>query len=174
MSEIENLRFEIGVRDRQIAELQESMSKLVNSQLSQRVRAFQLKYGHPVNWTPAVPDNATMRVRLKLIAEEFVELLRACACNPGSVDFAECELHFAIDCDVDDMNLPAAIDALADLSYVIEGTAATLGVNMHPIMEEVHRANMAKEPAEGKPTKPAGWVPPDIEGELVKQGWIKK
>jgi hypothetical protein len=44
-----------------------------------------------------------------------------------------------------------------------------------PIAAEVHRANMAKvggpKSPTGKQLKPPGWTPPDIFGELKRQGW---
>ena len=70
------------------------------------------------------------------------------------------------------MDLPKLIDALGDLAYVIEGTAACCGVDMRPIAAEIHRANMEKTwNGEGKPTKGPGWVEPNIVGELREQGW---
>ena len=98
-------------------------------------------------------------------------------------------------CDPGVIDLPAFVDALADLDYVVEGTRAVFGVDRRPIEDEVQRANMSKDPVyvsakdawhrgdapEGaapdpaaKPTKPVEWTPPDVEGELVKQGWVKK
>lgn len=53
-------------------------------------------------------------------------------------------------------------------------TALEFGVDMGPIEDEVHRANLAKAGGpvvNGKIMKPPGWTPPDIAGELKKQGW---
>lgn len=173
--------------EHQVTELQTRMTKMVESQLSRRVRAFRLKYGHPVNWTPTVPATEAVRFQLKLIAEEFFELLAACEIWPrielgeSGHEVSAAELvENAIDADfAGHVDLSAFVDAIADLSYVNEGAAALVGVNMDPIYDEVQRANMAKEPVlvEGKlapyskPTKPSDWKPPDVEGELRKQGW---
>ena len=58
---------------------------------------------------------------------------------------------------------------------VVEGCRVEMGINGAPIAAEVHRANMAKVGGpispQGKRLKPPGWTPPDIEGELRKQGW---
>ena len=44
-----------------------------------------------------------------------------------------------------------------------------------PVADEIQRTNMAKVGGpvreDGKRLKPPGWQPPDIEGELKKQGW---
>lgn len=69
-----------------------------------------------------------------------------------------------------DRNMPATIDALCDLLYVVFGTAVVLGVDIEPFFDEVHRTNMLKSTgevrADGKRLKPPGWKPPDIEGML--------
>lgn len=170
-----------------------------------RVIAFHMKYGHPVNTTPAVPSEEQVRFRLKLIAEEFFELLEAAGMIGGA---ARDRVHEYIDdaLPFKGLNLPEFIDALADLDHVIEGTRLVFGVDGEPIAAEVHRANMNKkalyectdcgnqkvvhpggaeeEQCMGcgsddgehhyppdKPVKPPGWKPPDIAGELKKQGW---
>ena len=70
-------------------------------------------------------------------------------------------------------------DALGDLDYVIEGFRLVCGINGEPIADEIQRSNLAKLDADGKPIrrydgkllKPPGWTPPDIERELLAQGW---
>lgn len=49
--------------------------------------------------------------------------------------------------------------AVVDLNYVLEGLPIRLGVDLRPFWV-------------GKLMKPAGWTPPDIEGELKRQGWV--
>lgn len=141
------------------------------SKLHDQVLEFHRKFGQPVVEKCAVPDDATVRLRLRLIAEEFFELLEAAGVAPDQdqeVSDAICIARLRV-------NLPAFVDALADLDYVIEGARIAFGVDGDPIADEVHRANMAKENGpkrdDGKILKPPGWTPPDIEGELVKQGW---
>ena len=165
----------------QVQELQEHSTAMVNAQLSRQVRAFHEKYGHPTRSTPCVPAADEVRFRLRLITEEFFELLTACEIWPHLDEEHEPDEIHAFEIIRDDIsddfagtvNLPEFVDALADLLYVIEGTAAAMGVNMAPILAEVQRANMAKEPngPDAKPVKLPGWTPPDIAGVLVRQGW---
>lgn len=72
-------------------------------------------------------------------------------------------------------DFPAACDGLIDTIYIAIGTMSDWGVDAAPLWGAVQRANMAKvgggRNAEGKVMKPPGWQPPNIEGELVKQGW---
>ena len=71
--------------------------------------------------------------------------------------------------------IPAFADALADLDYVIEGTRLEFGIDGWPIAQAVHKSNMAKVGSkvreDGKILKGPDWTPPDIAGELRKQGW---
>ncbi len=76
-------------------------------------------------------------------------------------------------------------DALVDAIYYICDTAARHGINLDPIIDIVHGANMKKvgpdgkvvrntdpkSPRFGKIEKPAGWVPPDqaIAEEIYSQ-----
>lgn len=211
----ENAGLRVQAKLDRVDELQASMTKLVDNSLARRVRAFHLRFGHPVAWTPGVPDEKQVRFRLKLITEEFFELLAACeiwplteACDMKgeAYEIRACELvKDAIENDFIDpkvIDLPEFVDALADLDYVVEGTRAVFGIDGEPIMAEVQRANMSKDPVfvatkdawvrgdaplgtmepelradkpdpTAKPTKPEGWTPPDVAGELVKQGWVK-
>lgn len=72
-----------------------------------------------------------------------------------------------------DERLVDVADALADLIYVVLGSAVVWGIDLSPVFEEVHRSNMAKivngvvlRRADGKIEKPAGWTPPGIRKAL--------
>lgn len=102
---------------------------------------------------PTMPTERIRELRLALIEEEFGELWAA--------------LYRG--------DLVAVADALADLLYVTYGTAVACGIDIAPIWREVHRSNMAKRGGPISPTgkllKPEGWTPPDVRGELERQGW---
>jgi predicted HAD superfamily Cof-like phosphohydrolase len=61
-------------------------------------------------------------------------------------------------------------DGLADLLYVVFGTAVAYGIPMDGVFAEVHRSNMTKLGSDGKPVigaegkrlKGPGYVPPNI------------
>lgn len=100
------------------------------------------------------PNQDTRDLRIKLLKEEFDEYMEA----EENDDFIE------------------VADALADLIYIACGTAASYGIPLNKVFEEVHRSNMAKlvdgkplKRADGKVIKPEGWTPPDIEGVIKKQ-----
>jgi len=142
--------------------------------LLDQVKAFHIRYGHLIGRHAAVPSDETMRMRLALIAEEFFELMSAAEATPIQIGARHVlEDGFASWlCYHHDVDLPDFVDALGDLLYVIMGTFVVLGVDPEPILAEIHRANMTKIPnGLNKPTKPEDWTPPDIEGELRRQGW---
>lgn len=142
----------LAVSERALAQSRERVDELLReatrreeASLARRVRAFHLRFGHPVRWTPAVPSEAEVRFRLALITEEYFELCAAVfdletACTAMHL-FQDVLRSAPVRVD-----LPAAVDALADLDYVVEGTRAVLGVNGSPVAEAVHAANMAKDP----------------------------
>ena len=72
-------------------------------------------------------------------------------------------------------DLVAVADALADIVYVALGTADLLGIPFDEVFAEVHRANMSKLGADGRPVlradgkvlKGPGYNPPDVAGVLA-------
>lgn len=142
-----------------------------------QVTEFHHMIGAPVRATPRVPPDDRVRLRLRLIAEEFFELLGACNLAPDVDGYGPVE-HAVMACINETpltVDLPEFADALADLDYVIEGSRLEFGIDGAPIAAEVHRSNLAKRggpvDATGKQRKPEGWQPPDIAGELRRQGW---
>ncbi len=119
------------------------------------VRTFHMKYDHPVRLAPYVPPDLTeLLLRLRLIVEETAEFAAA-ASNGELVEMA---------------------DALADLLYVTYGTAVTLGINLQPIFQIVHAANVTKsggKQGSGKQMKGTDFKSPTaaIIAELHRQGW---
>lgn len=98
-----------------------------------------------------IPDAARVELRINLIQEEVNrELLPAMATD----------------------NLLKIADGMADAIYVIVGAALEYGIPLHRVWELVQAANMAKRDpmtgkvyrrADGKVTKPPGWVSPDAD-----------
>ncbi len=116
------------------------------------VQAFHEKYDAPVGKVPRQIGVKDRLRRARLIFSEASEFLEAADRD----DFAE------------------MVDALADLLVVVYGAAVELGVDLEPVFAEVHRSNMSKNGGHdpgGKILKGPGWTPPDILGELRKQGY---
>ena len=159
--------------------------------LHEQVTEFHRKYSHPVRETPGPISDERMRFRARLIAEEFFEVLEAAcdghaghdlssgACPSCGNKFHTLGLHTLeegirelIAKSTLKVNYPELFDGLGDLEYVTTGTRVECGIDGEPIAAEIHRSNMQKVPnGTSEPGKPPGWKPPDIEGEMKKQGW---
>lgn len=115
------------------------------------VAEFHKTFDIAVETVPLVPDEATRSLRVRLIQEEFDELQEAL----GRRDAA------------------AVAKELADLLYVVYGTAVSCGIDMEPVFREVHRSNMSKigghKRADGKWVKPPTYSPARIEPILASQ-----
>lgn len=172
----------------QVAYLQKRGTELVEERRGIRglVWEFHRRNGYPTRSVPAVPDAKEVQFRLHLIAEEFFELLVACGIDKSQTFDLEVGVgHLIHKLDIRKLDLPEVIDALGDMDYLNEGTRLTFGVDGWPVLLEIQRANMKKtnsslEAADAakvagttKAQKPSNWHPPDIEGELLRQGWKK-
>lgn len=115
------------------------------------VAEFHRKFKIPVGDRPAIPGEAVRQLRVRLIQEEFDELQEAMSAK----------------------TLPAVAKELADLLYVVYGTAVSYGLDMEPVFREVHRSNLSKvggfKREDGKWVKPPTYSPADVESLLAKQ-----
>jgi len=115
------------------------------------VQEFHEQFGIHISATPSAPDTATQILRNRLIQEEFEELQEA----------------------MQEKDLPAIAKELADLLYVVYGTAVSLGIDMEPVFKEVHRSNMSKvggyKREDGKWVKPPTYSPASLEKILEAQ-----
>lgn len=151
--------------------------------IREQVSDFHRANGVPILDTPQVPADERVRLRLRLIAEEFCELLAASLADGEGqnslVDHIGWTLREHINSAAPRVDLVEVADALADLDYVIEGTRLEFGIDGAPIAAEIHRSNMSKLGPDGKPvlrpdgkiTKGPSYSPPDVARELLRQGW---
>jgi len=74
--------------------------------------------------------------------------------------------------------LAEEVDAVLDLMYFSAGRLYEMGVDPDPVLEAIHNANMSKIKGSlsKRPyslgldaTKPAGWLPPNVEGIVADQ-----
>ena len=114
-------------------------------------RAFDIVIGP----SPSIPDEATCALRVNLMQEEFDELCEALA----------------------QRDVEAVTKELADLLYVVYGTAVSCGIDMAPVFREVHRSNMSKvgghKRADGKWLKPPDYSPACLQPILAAQSSLE-
>ncbi|WP_455378929.1 pyrophosphohydrolase domain-containing protein [Petrachloros mirabilis] len=118
------------------------------------VEAFHKLFGIVVHRVPTLVDERTRDLRARLIEEEFEELKEAMQKN----------------------DLAGVAKEMADLLYVVYGTAVSYGIEMDPVFKEVHRSNMSKvgghKREDGKWVKPATYSPAAIEPILARQALV--
>lgn len=111
-------------------------------------RSFDLTIGD----VPELPSEELCELRLALTAEELDELAEALKAR----------------------DLVEVADALADIVYVVYGSAISFGIDLDEVLEEVHRSNMSKlghdgkavTRSDGKVIKGPQYEEPDVEGVL--------
>lgn len=119
------------------------------------VKVFHNTFGHQIRTIPQVGPKSVDRLRIELINEEFTELKDA----------------------LDAGDMIATADALGDIAYVVYGAAVSYGIELDPVIREIHRSNMSKLDNDGQPItredgkilKSNNYTPPDISGVLQKQ-----
>lgn len=121
------------------------------------VREFHETYGQPVLEFPSLDDPGLSELRTELLDEELNELCAAIAMKDAV----------------------GVLDALTDLQYVLDGAYLSLGLHRwkDAALAEVHRSNMSKLGADGKPIrredgkilKGPNYTPPDLAKVLNSQ-----
>lgn len=112
------------------------------------VLEFHKAFGLHTSTQLAWPDWDTQKLRRRLIVEECNEVLEA----------------------LDGDDIVEVASELADLVYVVAGTALAYGIPLDEVFAEVHRANMSKLGEDGKPVyredgkvlKGKGFKPADV------------
>lgn len=110
------------------------------------VREFHLAFDQPAPAYPTPPDEETAALRLRLIREEYEEVRQ-----DFSALLAATRSGAAVDARLDIMR--RLLKELADLRYVVEGTAVAMGMDIEGAYQEVHRSNMSKLGADGRPIR---------------------
>ena len=117
------------------------------------VKDFHVAFGQLVGETPKFPDTETRDLRKKLLTEEFKEYIIG----------------------EDNNDLENVAKELADIIYIVCGTAVSYGISLDKVFAEVHRSNMDKlvdgkviYRDDGKVLKPDGWQPPNIKQFIEK------
>lgn len=116
------------------------------------LKEFHQKFGHHIQTIPTattVPVNVFV-LRRKLMEEELKETIDA----------------------MEQQDIVQIADGLADLLYVVFGTAMTYGIPIDAVFAEVHRSNMTKsmlkdsKSIKGKTIKGPDFSPADIQTVL--------
>jgi predicted HAD superfamily Cof-like phosphohydrolase len=155
--------------------------------MQEAVEEFMTRADQEVAKYPKLPDHKVRNLRIRLMVEELL----------GSETPYEGYLKLeGIDLGIDliknksdelvqsmlDANLVGVADGLADVLYVVFGTAAAYGIDIQEVFDEVHRSNLSKtvwseelqrwtiEKDEfGKGIKPPTYSPANLEPIVLRQ-----
>lgn len=158
---------ERGVADnRQWTETQSAETKFHGST---PVLDFHKAFDHPITCNPtSLPSIDLRRLRVRMLAEELVEL----SCAFG----VRLRIDMGVQLDPDHPTNEVTVlenevfkhydpieaaDACGDLRYIVDGTNLVCGFPGEAVLTEIHRSNMSKLGADGKPVKRA-------DGKILK------
>ena len=119
------------------------------SETAAAVAEFHRAFNLPMQQLPSTDiEDDLAKLRIALLEEEVGEFVTAS----------------------EKSDLIGIADALADIAYVVYGTALTYGIDLDSVLREVHRSNMSKLGSDGKPLiredgkvlKSERYFPPDI------------
>jgi predicted HAD superfamily Cof-like phosphohydrolase len=117
----------------------------------EKVREYHERFGCTAHARPTWAGTDEHRVRVALIEEELAEFR-----NAGEAQ-----------------DLVEIADALGDLLYVVYGAAVAYGIDLKPVFDEIHAANLSKGDPEvvrrpdGKLLKAANYRPPQVR-EIIR------
>lgn len=122
------------------------------SNMYQDVKYFQTAVGQNIGTEPRFPNKTERTLRMELLMEEVKEYLEG----------------------EEKEDLENVAKELADIIYIVCGTAASYGIPLDLVFDEVHKSNMAKlgpdgkvkRREDGKILKPDNWTAPDIKSIL--------
>jgi predicted HAD superfamily Cof-like phosphohydrolase len=126
------------------------------SDVAAAVEEFHAAFSLPRQTQPSLDVEKSLEIlRASLLEEEVSELAAATHAR----------------------DLVGIADALADITYVVYGTALTYGIDLDSVLSEVHRSNMSKLDHDGKPIirtdgkvlKSERYSPPNVAAVLQRQ-----
>jgi predicted HAD superfamily Cof-like phosphohydrolase len=129
------------------------------SDVAAAVAEFHAAFNLPSQTQPSINvERSLEELRVSLLEEEVSELVTATHAR----------------------DLVGIADALADITYVVYGTALTYGIDLDSVLGEVHRSNMSKLDRDGKPItradgkvlKSESYSPPNVAAVLRHQVFL--
>lgn len=111
----------------------------------QKVHEFHEKFDALIGNKPSFPNEEIVELRKSLIEEELKEFYES----------------------IDNNDIVNAAKELADIIYVVQGTAISFGINLDKVFDLVHQNNMSK-------LQPDGTVKRREDGKVIKPDNFKK
>ena len=143
----------------------------------QNVKEFMVKAGQATPDRPLVPDEQTLKLRIKLLLEEVFELAKASGVTiidkNSDLQLVDTN-HLFFSADTSKVNLVEVADGLCDIDYVNLGAAVAYGLDLEPFQKEVNFSNHTKfidgyRREDGKFIKGPSYSPANLAPILEKQ-----
>lgn len=147
------------------------------------IETFMAACDQEVKKYPGIPSTEVKKLRIRLMTEELLGTTE----NPAANEFVDevtlipSKSDELIQSMIND-DLKGVADGIADVLYVVIGTAIAYGINIQEIFDEVQRSNMTKavwddvnsewvvlRREDGKVLKPPTFSEADIEPILQRQ-----
>lgn len=158
--------------------------RFVQSEWQRRCEEFMRHAGQAVRSRPDDPTAAERLRVARLVLEGALETVAGFGVRvvlDRDANGSDPDERFGLsDCDVElvpdgAFDMVGAVDGCLDGIVVNLCGLSTVGAGDAHLMTAVQDANQQKQSgpvrSDGKQLKPAGWQPPDIAGELIRQGW---
>ncbi|AWN03419.1 MazG-like nucleotide pyrophosphohydrolase [Microbacterium phage Count] len=163
------------------------LQRNTKNSMQRDVEEFMRRCDQEVKTYPELPEEEVKALRIRLMVEELLGSTKISGYpdaktpeyNPwGLVNDKSDELVQSIL----NNDLVGIADGLADVLYVVFGTAAAFGIDIQEVFDEVHRSNLSKtvwseeqqryiyaKDAGGKTIKPDTYSPADLEPIVQRQ-----
>lgn len=146
---------------------------------SELVREFYKAFKEPIpedenaSLDESVIPAQRLELKMKLVAEEFAELVGAVYGKKAEEIINEAFIE-AVKTDDGTRDVVEAADAIGDMHVVMEGLAIESRIPTNDVLAEVHLSNMSKLDADGEPIRSDGVTPDIFDGKVKPLGKLLK
>jgi predicted HAD superfamily Cof-like phosphohydrolase len=159
----------------EVAEIAENGYRLPSEQVLEFYKAFDepIPEAGPASLDPSVIPEGRVHLKMKLIAEEFIELVEA-VYGAASAEALTKAWEEAEALDDGTRDVVGAADALGDLQVVENGFAIEARIPVDAVLAEVHLSNLSKLDENGDPIRSDGVTPAVFDGKVKPFGKLLK
>jgi predicted HAD superfamily Cof-like phosphohydrolase len=174
---IQELESEKRTLQRQVDDLHNDLSRAETERRSVDRHHMVCEYFAAAEWAPPTSPECNQEGLLWVgwLVDEFLEVLEAFGCFTNeTLTVIRLSIRRGFHTGKDaNINFVGVIHELCDLILTAEAALAAFGAHSNPLLKEIHGPN-TKKLRFGmlhKALKPPGWQPPNVRGELLRQGW---
>ena len=157
--------------------------------MQRQIAEFMRRCDQEVAAYPQLPEDEIVTLRIRLMVEELLGKIDAPVEWSLDAEFDHRYMRLLVNNKSDELiasmvagDLVGVADGIADVLYVVIGTAVAYGINIQEVFNEVHRSNLSKtvwseelrrytieKDAFGKGIKPPTYSPAELEPIVARQ-----